>query len=67
MTPAQPWTGEFKQPRIYYRERDGEIICYHIYNHNEFQEYLFRNTRLKHQAPVGTNSEQFIQKMVKII
>ena len=48
MTPAQPWTGDFQATGGYIIVRkDGEILCYHIYNHNEFQEYLFKNTRLE--------------------
>ena len=46
MTPATPWTGNFQATGGYIIVReDGEILCYHIYNHNEFQEYLFKNTR----------------------
>lgn len=26
-------------------KESGEVVCYHIYNRNEFQEYLIRNTR----------------------
>src|SRR5574344_1081408 len=48
MTPAQPWTGDFQATGGYIIVReDGEVLCYHIYNHNEFQEYLFKNTRLE--------------------
>lgn len=48
MTPAQPWTGDFQATGGYIIvKEDGEILCYHIYNHNEFQEYLFRNTRFE--------------------
>lgn len=46
MTPAKPWTGDFAGGYIIAGE-DGEIFCYHIYNHNEFQEYLFKNTRFE--------------------
>ena len=31
---------------------DGDVVCYHIYNRNEFQEYLFNNTRLE-QASIS--------------
>lgn len=48
MTPAKPWTGDFQATGGYIIVReDGEIFCYHIYNHNEFQEYLFKNTRFE--------------------
>lgn len=41
MTPAKPWTGDFQATGGYIiAGEDEEIFCYHIYNHNEFQEYL---------------------------
>lgn len=46
MTPATAWTGEYQATGGYIIVReDGEVLCYHLYNHNEFQEYLFKNTR----------------------
>lgn len=48
MTPATAWNGDFQATGGYIIVReDGEVLCYHIYNHNEFQEYLFNNTRLE--------------------
>lgn len=48
MTPATAWNGNFQATGVYIIVReDGEVLCYHIYNHNEFQEYLFNNTRLE--------------------
>ena len=45
MTAAKVWTGKFDATGgfIIVKE-DGEVLCYHIYNHNEFKEYLFKNT-----------------------
>lgn len=46
MTPASVWNGAYQATGGYIIVReDGEILCYHVYNHNEFQEYLFKNTR----------------------
>ena len=28
-------------------KENGEILCYHIYNRNQFEEYLFVNTKLE--------------------
>ena len=28
-------------------KKDGEVLCYHLYNRNEFEEYLIKNTRLE--------------------
>lgn len=46
MTSASVWNGTYQATGGYIIVReDGEILCYHIYNHNEFQDYLFKNTR----------------------
>lgn len=48
MKPATPWDGLYQATGGYIIVReDGEVLCYHVYNHNEFQEYLFNNTRLE--------------------
>ena len=47
-TPASKWTGFFDATGGYLIvKEDGEILCYHIYNANEFQNYLVNNTRLE--------------------
>ena len=47
MTPASAWQGVYDATGGYIIVReDGEILCYHIYNRNEFQNYLVNNTRL---------------------
>lgn len=45
MTAASVWSGNFQATGgfIIVRE-DGEVLCYHIYNHNDFKDYLFKNT-----------------------
>ena len=46
MTPAAVWNGFYDANGGYIVVRaDGEIVCYHIYNKNEFQDYLLNNTR----------------------
>ena len=48
MTPATAWDGTYQATGGYIIVReDGEVLCYHVYNHNEFQEYLFKNTRFE--------------------
>jgi len=48
MTPSSVWTGEFNASGGYIIVKDnGDIVCYHIYNYNEFQEYLLHNTKLE--------------------
>ena len=47
MTPSNRWNGEFDATGGYIIvKEDGEVLCYHIYNHNEFQNYLLKNTKL---------------------
>lgn len=47
MTPAKPWNGIYQANGGYLVVREsGDIICYHIYNKKEFEDYLFYNTKL---------------------
>ncbi|WP_047979901.1 HpaII family restriction endonuclease [Ornithinibacillus contaminans] len=47
MTPQRGWTGVYDATGGYIVvKEDGEIVCYHIYNRNEFQEYLLNHTYL---------------------
>jgi len=48
MTPATKWEGKYDATGgIIVVKQDGEIVCYHIYNRNEFQKYLLNNTRFE--------------------
>lgn len=48
MTPAKEWTGHFDANGGYLVVRkDGEIVCYHFYNQNDVEDYLFNNTRFE--------------------
>ena len=47
MMPSKVWTGEFDATGGYLIVKaDGDILCYHIYNKNEFENYLIANTKL---------------------
>lgn len=47
MTPQKEWDGHTKAHGGYIIVKEnGEIICYHLYNRDEFEEYLFNNTKL---------------------
>jgi len=48
MRPATPWNGhdDVTGGYIVVRE-DGEVLCYHIYNRNELENYLLKNTRIE--------------------
>lgn len=48
MMPSKVWTGELDATGGYLVVKEnGEILCYHIYNRNEFEDYLFKNTKLE--------------------
>ena len=48
MTPASLWNGQYEANGGYLVVKDnGDIVCYHIYNKNEFEEYLFHNTKME--------------------
>jgi hypothetical protein len=41
------WTGNFSANGGYIAvKNDGELLCYHIYNWNDFQEYLLNKTKI---------------------
>lgn len=47
MMPSKVWAGEYDATGGYLIVKaDGEILCYHIYNKNEFENYLLANTKL---------------------
>ena len=48
MMPSKVWTGEYDATGGYLIVKaDGEVLCYHIYNKNEFENYLLANTKLE--------------------
>ncbi len=47
MTPSKVWDGQYDATGGYLIvKEDGEILCYHIYNKSEFENYLINNTKL---------------------
>ncbi|WP_262712046.1 HpaII family restriction endonuclease [Flavobacterium rhamnosiphilum] len=48
MTPSKVWTGIYDATGGYLVVKEnGDILCYHIYNRNQFEDYLFVNTKLE--------------------
>lgn len=48
MMPSKVWSGIYDATGGYLIvKEDGEILCYHIYNRNEFEDYLYHNTKLE--------------------
>ncbi|MDZ4788845.1 MAG: HpaII family restriction endonuclease [Blastochloris sp.] len=48
MMPSKVWSGIYDATGGYLIiKKDGEVLCYHIYNRNQFEDYLFANTKLE--------------------
>jgi len=48
MMPSKVWSGKYEATGGYLIvKEDGEVLCYHIYNKNEFENYLINNTKLE--------------------
>lgn len=48
MLPSAPWDGTADATGGYIIVReDGEVLCYHLFNRNEFENYLVNNTRFE--------------------
>ncbi len=48
MMPSKVWGGLYDATGGYLIvKEDGEVLCYHIYNRNQFEDYLFHNTKLE--------------------
>lgn len=48
LLPGKEWTGKFDANGGYLVVRkDGEIVCYHFYNQNDVEDYLYNNTRFE--------------------
>lgn len=48
MTPAKEWKERYDANGGYLVVRkDGEIVCYHFYNRNDVEDYLYHNTRFE--------------------
>jgi type II restriction enzyme len=47
MMPSKVWAGQYDATGGYLIVKEnGDVLCYHIYNKNEFEDYLFNDTKL---------------------
>jgi type II restriction enzyme len=47
MMPSKVWSGKYDATGGYLIVKgNGDVLCYHIYNRNEFEDYLLNNTKL---------------------
>ena len=48
MTAAKKWKGKYDANGGYLVvKKDGDIVCYHFYNRNDVEDYLYNNTRFE--------------------
>lgn len=48
MVPSKPWDGYSKAHGGYIVvKQNGDVVCYHLYNRDEFRSYLYENTRFE--------------------
>jgi type II restriction enzyme len=67
MTPSAIWKGVYDATGgIIIVKENGEIVCYHIYNRNEFQEYLLQNTRIEQASTSRYNFGNLYEENQKI-
>ena len=51
MMPNKEWKGRYDANGGYLVVRkDGEIVCYHFYNRNDVEDYLYNNTRFERSS-----------------
>ena len=56
MVPSKEWDGLTKAHGGYIVvKQGGEVVCYHLYNRDEFRSYLFENT--KFESPSSTRHD----------
>lgn len=48
MMPSKVWSGQYDATGGYLViKENGDVLCYHIYNKNQFEDYLLNNTKLE--------------------
>ena len=48
MVPSKPWNGYYTAPGGYIVVKtNGDVICYHFYNRNLLEDYLYNNTKFE--------------------
>lgn len=63
MMPSKVWSGELDATGGYLIVKEnGDVLCYHIYNRNEFEDYLFTNTKLETASSTRHNFGEIYEK-----
>lgn len=59
MLPGKPWDGKFDVSGGYLIVKEqGEILCYHLFNLNDLQSYLYENTKFEGPASSGRGTKK---------
>ena len=59
MQPKFPWTGTYDASGGYIVVKEtGDVVCYHIYNWNALQDYLYNNLRFETPTSTGSGSKR---------
>jgi len=67
MMPSAVWSGRYSATGgIIIVKKDGSVLCYHIYNRSEFQDYLLENTRLEQASTRRYNFGSFYRENGKV-
>jgi hypothetical protein len=63
MTPGHVWDGQDQANGGYIViKKNGEILCYFLYNRNFFEEYLIKNTQIDRPSPTRYDFGYIYQK-----
>ncbi|MGL4518354.1 MAG: HpaII family restriction endonuclease [Phocaeicola sp.] len=63
MVPAKPWGGQYDANGGYLVVKSGgDVLCYHFYDRNRFEEYLFRNSYLERASTTRHAYAQLIRE-----
>lgn len=63
LKPGKTWNGKYDATGGFLIiKEDGDIVCYHIYDKNQFEEYLFNNTKLDTPSTQRHNFGHIYQK-----
>ncbi len=59
MQPKVPWTGEYDASGGYLVVKSsGAVVCYHLYNWNALQNYLYNNLKFETPSSTGAGSKK---------
>lgn len=62
MVPHTPWCGKYDANGGYLVvKEDGDVLCYHFYDRNLFEDYLYSNTRLESPSQSKYNFAELYQ------